>query len=137
LNLTDEDARDAITDSYYLKKYSSFSGHDRGIDAIYVDTVQTDRYYISSSVMNAQQVYQGIRGYWSIENQLPWSLDVIFREDAAQVCKKHAPENLNALRKMALALLRAAPNPLHAGKKKKTGPKRRFTAAMNSMFSVL
>jgi hypothetical protein len=89
--------------------------------------------------MSAQELYQGIRGHWSIENQLHWSLDVIFREDAAQVSKDHAPENLNALRKMALALLRAAPNPLHAGKKKKTGPNRRFTAAMNPdyMFSVL
>jgi hypothetical protein len=39
--------------------------------------------------------------------------------------------NLNILRKTALALLRAAPGPRLSGKKKMTGPKRRFAAAMN------
>jgi hypothetical protein len=37
---------------------------------------------------------------------------------------------------MALTLLRAAPNPRPSGKKKKTGPKRRFTAAMNPGYMV-
>jgi hypothetical protein len=66
-------------------------------------------------------------------------LDVIFGEDAARATKEHAPENLNILRKMALSLLRAAPTPRPAGKKKITGPKRRFTASMNPgyMFTVL
>jgi hypothetical protein len=58
---------------------------------------------------------------------------VVFREDAALVTKGHAPENLNILRKMALTLLRAAPEPRPSGKKRKmTGPKKRYTAAMNS-----
>jgi hypothetical protein len=36
------------------------------------------------------------------------------------------------VRKMALSLLRAAPEPRTSGKKRKmTGPKRQFTAAMN------
>jgi uncharacterized protein YneF (UPF0154 family) len=38
LKLADDEARDSITDNYYLKKYGSFSGHDRGIDAIYIDS---------------------------------------------------------------------------------------------------
>jgi hypothetical protein len=38
LNLADDDARDAITDNYYLKKYGDSPGHDRGIDAVYIDT---------------------------------------------------------------------------------------------------
>jgi hypothetical protein len=40
---------------------------------------------------------------------------------------------------MALSLLRAAPTPRPEGKKKTTGPKRRFTASMNPgyMFTVL
>jgi hypothetical protein len=66
-------------------------------------------------------------------------LDVLFGEDAARAAKDHAPENLNILRKMALSLLRAAPTPRPVGKKKITGPKRRFTASMNPgyMFTVL
>jgi hypothetical protein len=65
---------------------------------------------------------------------------VVFREDAAGVACGHAPENLNILRKMALSLLRAAPDPRPSGKKRKmTGPKKRYTAAMNPdyMYTVL
>jgi predicted transposase YbfD/YdcC len=98
-----------------------------------------DRYYISSADLSAQEFYQKIRGHWSIENRLHWSLDVIFREDSAQVSKDYAPENLNILRKIALSLLRAAPDPRCMGKKKMTGPKKRFVASMRPdyMFSVL
>jgi hypothetical protein len=54
------------------------------------------------------------------------------------VTKEHGPENLNTLRKLALSLLRAAPSP-RSGKKKITGPKRQFIAAMNPdyLFTVL
>jgi predicted transposase YbfD/YdcC len=103
------------------------------------DGVATDRYYISNADMSAFEFYQCIRGHWSIENRLHWSLDMIFREDAAQVSKGHAPENLNILRKMALSLLRAGEDPRLIGKKKMSGPKRRFVASMNPdyMFTVL
>jgi predicted transposase YbfD/YdcC len=67
---------------------------------------QTDRYYISDADMDAEAFYRYLRGHWSIENKLHWSLDVLFGEDAARVTKNHAPENLNILRKMALSLLR-------------------------------
>ena len=49
--------------------------------------------------------------------------DMIFREDACQAGKGHAPENLNILRKMALSLLRAAENPRVQGSRKMSGPK--------------
>ncbi|MDR3160243.1 MAG: ISAs1 family transposase, partial [Spirochaetaceae bacterium] len=68
----------------------------------------SDRYYISNADMDAQECCRYLRGHWSIENQLHWRLDVVFREDAARVTRDHAPENLNILRKMALSLLRAA-----------------------------
>ena len=99
----------------------------------------TNLYYISNAEAGAEEFYRYLRGHWSIENRLHWSLDVIFREDAARVSKDHAPENLNILRKMALALLRAAPDPRFKGKRGMTGPKKRFTAAMKPeyMFSVL
>jgi len=103
------------------------------------DGTMTDRYYISNADISAMEFYQSIRGHWSIENRLHWSLDMIFREDASQVSTGHAPENLDILRKMALSLLRAAGNPREKGKKKMTGPKKRFVASMNPnyMFSVL
>jgi predicted transposase YbfD/YdcC len=49
-------------------------------------------------------------------------LDVVFGEDACGVTKAYGPENLNALRKLALSLLRVAPSP-RSGKKNITGPK--------------
>jgi predicted transposase YbfD/YdcC len=102
------------------------------------DGVQTDRYYISNAEMSALEFYRHIREHWSIENRLHWSLDMIFREDAAQVSVGNAPENLNILRKTALSLLRAGEDPGLLGKKRMTGPKRRFAASMdpNYMFTV-
>jgi predicted transcriptional regulator len=37
LGLQDDEIEDAITDNNYLKKKGSLGGHDRGIDAIYID----------------------------------------------------------------------------------------------------
>ena len=64
---------------------------------------------------------------------------MVFREDAALVSRGHGPENLHMLRKTALSLLRATPSPRPMGKKQMTGPKKRFTAAMNPdyMFTVI
>jgi predicted transposase YbfD/YdcC len=58
-------------------------------------TTVTDHYYISNMVTSAEEFAAMIRGHWSIENQLYWSLDVLFREDAFQVRKDRAPENRN------------------------------------------
>jgi hypothetical protein len=60
-------------------------------------TTRTDRYYISNAEMEAEKVYRYLRGHWSIENRLHWSLDAVFREDAAPASRDHAPENLNIL----------------------------------------
>ena len=70
-------------------------------------TTVTDRYYISSMKTSAETFSGLIRGHWSIENRLHWSLDVTFGEDASQVKKGNAPLNLNILRKIALSRLRA------------------------------
>ena len=39
------------------------------------------RYYISSLDASAQRQLAAVRGHWSIENSLHWSMDVTFRED--------------------------------------------------------
>ena len=42
LNIQDDEAIDCITDSNYLKNSEqNISGHDRGIDAIYIDDTNT------------------------------------------------------------------------------------------------
>ena len=93
-------------------------------------TTVTDRYYISSMSTTAQTFAGLIRNHWSIENKLHWSLDVLFREDASQVKKDRAPENLNILRKIALARLRAAP----VAQKNFSTKRKSIKAAVNPQF---
>jgi len=66
-----------------------------------------------------------VRKHWSIENQLHWNLDVIYREDAARVKKDNSPLNMNVLRKTALALVN------HAKYGRLSKKKMMFTAAIN------
>lgn len=66
---------------------------------------------MSSAAQNAAYFGVCTRNHWSIENQLHWYLDVVFAEDRQRVRKDHAPDNMAALRKMALQLLLA-----HKGK---------------------
>ena len=63
------------------------------------------RYYISSGRYNAEQVNNSVRQHWSIENNLHWSLDVIFKEDESLKKKGHSPKNYNIILKMALAMI--------------------------------
>lgn len=48
------------------------------------------------------------RGHWSIENGLHYVRDVTFDEDHSQVRTGHAPQNLAALRNLAIDTFRAA-----------------------------
>ena len=65
------------------------------------------RYYISSMTgRSAKRLAEAIRGHWSIENNLHWMLDVVFREDDCRVRVGNAAENLSRLRRMALNLLK-------------------------------
>lgn len=72
-------------------------------------TTTATRYYISSLPGNARQILKASRDHWQVENNLHWSLDVSFREDESRVRMGHAQENLSAVRKMALAMLRKTP----------------------------
>ena len=65
------------------------------------------RYYITS-LTNVTEFANSVRKHWSIENQLHWCLDVIFKEDSAHARKDNSPLNMNILRKMALSLLNQA-----------------------------
>jgi predicted transposase YbfD/YdcC len=69
--------------------------------------VQTDQYYISSATLFADEFGAYIRGHWSIENNLHWCLDVLFREDACRARTGNAALNLNIMRKLALKRLRS------------------------------
>jgi predicted transposase YbfD/YdcC len=64
------------------------------------------RYYLSSLPVDIQRFAKAVRGHWSIENQLHWVLDVVFGEDQARARTEQAAENLAAMRRLAVNLLR-------------------------------
>lgn len=92
--------------------------------------VETDtRYYISSLVASAEQFNAAVRGHWSIENSLHWSLDVVFNEDDSRIRTANAPENFNTLRKIALQVLTTSPD-------KRSMKIRRKTAGWNNEYAL-
>lgn len=64
------------------------------------------RFFISSLAADAEQTGAAVRGHWAIENQLHWSLDVCFNEDACRTRTGQAAENLAVVRHIGLNLLK-------------------------------
>jgi predicted transposase YbfD/YdcC len=69
-------------------------------------SVRDETRYFITSLTDPKAFADAVRGHWSIENQLHWMLDVVFREDASRARKDNSPLNLNVLRKVSLSVLR-------------------------------
>ncbi len=70
-------------------------------------TVSDIRFYISN--LNAELIdiiSTAIRSEWSIENNLHYFLDMVFKEDSSTAFIQNTQKNLNIIRKFALALLK-------------------------------
>jgi predicted transposase YbfD/YdcC len=86
------------------------------------------RFYIASHKDGSARYFNAlVRGHWGIENHLHWHLDVTFQEDRATVSQGFGPENMSALRKIALQRVRQM-------KDKKSLKKRRFAASLNLLY---
>jgi predicted transposase YbfD/YdcC len=72
-------------------------------------TLSSIRYVVLSKRLSPQKLAAVVRAHWSIENQLHWTLDVIFDEDDARTRKDHGPQNLAVIRRLAHNILRAHP----------------------------
>lgn len=68
-------------------------------------TTLENRFYLSSLDVTAKEFNRFVRNHWSIENQLHWKLDVVFREDVCRTRTGNAAENMATARKLALQLL--------------------------------
>jgi predicted transposase YbfD/YdcC len=77
---------------------------ERTIDA---KTSVHRRYYITTLPADAKRIAHAIRNHWGIENRLHWVLDTSFREDESRVRTSNAPQNLAALRHIAINLIRS------------------------------
>ncbi len=62
-------------------------------------------YFIMSIEIKAQLFAHAVRGHWGVENNLHWSLDVIFREDHSKYRDRVGGQNLSAVRKISLGFL--------------------------------
>ena len=63
------------------------------------------QYYICSRIDSAIQFGSWIRGQWSIENNLHWVADVVFREDDATNRVGHSAENLTLVRRLVMNMV--------------------------------
>ena len=64
------------------------------------------RYFISSLGADAGVLASAVRAHWSIENNLHWVLDVVFKEDDCRAREGYVAQNMAVLRHMALNLLK-------------------------------
>ena len=65
------------------------------------------RYYLSSLPPTDAKLIGGcIRAHWAVENSLHWTLDTAFREDECRVRIDNSAQNLAAIRRVALSLLK-------------------------------
>jgi len=86
------------------------------------------RYYLASLPLDAQTFAKAVRGHWGVENPLHWSLDVTFREDQSRARSKNAAQNLAALRRIALNLIKKNP------REKVSQRQKRILAALDTSF---
>jgi len=75
------------------------------------------RYFLLSVYVLPERLLGIVRSHWSVENQMHWILDVVFAEDDNRARMDDAPENLAILRRLALNLLRAHPEPISMRRK--------------------
>ena len=94
-----------------------------------LDKTSTEvRYYISSLSGNAKQINNAVRQHWAVENNLHWSLDVLFKEDESLKKKGNSAVNYNIILKLALAMLEKEKS------RKISKPAKRLTAALNDKY---
>jgi len=72
------------------------------------ETSSEVHYYITSlPAGDPAKLLKLIRGHWSVENKLHWSLDITFADDTRRHRRGYAAENASRLNRLALNLLKA------------------------------
>ena len=123
----------------YSKEWSALSSIAKVESIRYLNGQESieQRYFISSLPGDDAKTFgEIIRTHWCVENQLHWTLDVVFDEDRCRVRKDNAPENLAVVRHLALALHNKHGKAVQVnGRMRKTGlANRRQLASWNRPF---
>ena len=65
-------------------------------------------YFIYSCIgLNAKQIMKYKRNHWTVENNLHWILDMVFREDESRARADNSAENFNVIRQIAFNILKS------------------------------
>lgn len=88
------------------------------------------RLYITS-LADPGKAFDAARSHWQVENNLHWSLDVVFKEDDWKTKKAAAAANLAVLRRLTASLLRQDTS------SKISAPQKRFQCALNPDYLLL
>jgi len=72
----------------------------------YAGKIETQERFYISSLSTDNNFIKYIRDHWAVENNLHWTLDMVFREDEQRKRANHAATNFAIVRKIALNLLK-------------------------------
>jgi len=89
-----------------LKSLVRIESHMRDIKS--GESHKETRYYISSLEADAQCINHSIRTHWCVENQIHWTLDVAFGDDASRKQKDNAAQNFSLLNRIGLNIIKNA-----------------------------
>lgn len=87
------------------KKLRSFGMVHKRLDKPDGTKEEEYHYYICSIGEGAEEFEQAARGRWGVEVKFHWHLDFTFRDDKNTSMGKTSAKNLQAMKKIALAIL--------------------------------
>jgi len=71
-------------------------------------TKTEQRYYLGSIRLDPETFGRAVRAHWGVENNLHWTLDVVFHDDLARLRTENAPHNMAIVKHMAINCLQTA-----------------------------
>jgi predicted transposase YbfD/YdcC len=82
----------------------SFGCARRTLEKLNGETIVDTRYFITS-VTDINAFAKSVRAHWQVENNIHWHLDYTFRDDHNTTMRKHGAQNLQTMKRVALAIL--------------------------------
>lgn len=92
----------------------------------------SERYFISSKKASAHYFHQAVRTHWEVENNLHWTLDVIFCEDDSKKRAGNSAQNFSLISKVALNMIQNHRDIQNRGAKKISAKRKRKMAGWNN-----
>ena len=113
----DKEQSGVATREYYLTKdiswyygkdewagLASFGCVRRTLVKLNGETIVDTRYFIAS-ITDINAFAKSVRAHWQVENKLHWHLDYTFKDDQNTTTKKHGAQNMQTMKRAALAIL--------------------------------